>query len=202
MVFSSFFFHMGIWKQKLLKRTKETKGNCIETSKSIVHKRTTKHQKVVWTSQKQSCRDPSPRWHVAHIFLMTRGTRFYPDYPPSGFSQEYTWCASPIRTPSGRGTRHSQTSHLDDRHITSGRPTYPIRICCSDHWLKWANLATSFWQLATTHILSPAKRKDKSDDKSPPMISDSHDLWQLSVGWWWPCHHLEASWRAKKSSHH
>ena len=30
----------------------------------------------------------------------------------------------------------------------------------------------------------------------------SHDLWQPSIGWWWPCHHLEASWRAKKSSHH
>ena len=41
-----FFFYMGIWKQKLLKRTKETKGKCIETSKSIVHNRTTKHQKA------------------------------------------------------------------------------------------------------------------------------------------------------------
>ncbi|RVW55627.1 hypothetical protein CK203_088102 [Vitis vinifera] len=53
--------------------------------------------------------------------------QLHPDFPKGD-----TWRASPIRTFSGRGTRHSQTSHPDDRHITSGRPTYPIRICCPD----------------------------------------------------------------------
>ena len=57
-------------------------------------------------------------WHVFSSGLL-----------PSGFPQEYTWRASPIRTSSGRSTRHSQISHPDDRHITSRRPTYPIRIC-------------------------------------------------------------------------
>ena len=34
--------------------------------------------------------------------------------------------------------------------------TYPIRICCPDHWLKWASLAMSFRQLATAHVLPPS----------------------------------------------
>ena len=63
---------------------------------------------------------PDDTWH---IFL-------------SGFPQEDTWRASPIRTSLGRSTRHSQTSHPDDRHITSGRPTYPIRICLSESLTK------------------------------------------------------------------
>ena len=68
---------------------------------------------------------PNDTWHV-----------FLSRLAPSGFHQEDTWRASPIRTPSGRGTRHSQTSHPDDRHITSGRPTYPIRICLSGSLTK------------------------------------------------------------------
>ena len=33
---------------------------------------------------------------------------------------------------------------------------YPIRICCPDHWLKCTSLATSFQQLATTHVPPPS----------------------------------------------
>ena len=32
---------------------------------------------------------------------------------------------------------------------------YPIRICCPDHCLKWASLATSFRQPATAHVSPP-----------------------------------------------
>ena len=145
--------------------------------------------------------------HGAH-FLMTLGTRFYPDYPPSGFSQEYTWCASPIRTPSGRGTRHSQTSHLDDRHITSGRPTYPIRIC----FVRIVDWSKQVLHIIPTTCHGPrsatcrVKGQEWSDGKSLPTIFDSrgasHDFCQPPVGWWWPCHHLEASWQTKISPYH
>ena len=33
---------------------------------------------------------------------------------------------------------------------------YPIRICCPDHWLMWASLATSFRQPAIAHIPPPS----------------------------------------------
>ena len=68
---------------------------------------------------------PDDTWHA-----------FLSGSAPSGFPQEDTWRASPIRTSSGRSTRHSQTSHPDDRHITSGQPTYPIRICLSGSLTK------------------------------------------------------------------
>ena len=50
------------------------------------------------------------------------------------------------------------------------------------------------------------KGQEWSDGKSLPTISDSHgashDLCQPPVGWWWPCHHLVASWQAKISLYH
>ena len=33
---------------------------------------------------------------------------------------------------------------------------YPIRICCPDHWLMWASLASSFGQPATDHVPPPS----------------------------------------------
>ena len=33
---------------------------------------------------------------------------------------------------------------------------YPVRICCPDHWLMWASLATSFHQPATAHVPPPS----------------------------------------------
>ena len=68
---------------------------------------------------------PNDTWHA-----------FLSGLAPSGFPQEDTWRVSPIWTPSGRSTRHSLTSHPNDRHITSGRPTYPIRICLSGSLIK------------------------------------------------------------------
>ena len=106
---------------------------------------------------------------------------------PSGSPQEDTWHASPIRTPLGRGTRHSQASHPDDRHITSGRPTYPIRIYLSGSLIDVSKSCTSFRQPATAHVSSPAERKDRNDGTSLPTISNSrdasHNLCQPPVGW-------------------
>ena len=67
---------------------------------------------------------------------------------------------------------------------------YPIRI----HWIIDCTK-----QILLSHLrqLWPAKRKDKSDDKSPPTISDSRlqgdDDSAITS---------ETSWQAKKSSHH
>ena len=41
-------------------------------------------------------------------------------------------------------------------NITPWTIAYPIRICCLDHWLKWASLATSFRRPATTHVPLPS----------------------------------------------
>ena len=71
---------------------------------------------------------PPPWWHVTHTSWW-HVARILIRITQSGSPQEYMWRASPIRTSSGRSTQHLQISHLDDRHITSGRPTYPIRIC-------------------------------------------------------------------------
>ena len=80
---------------------------------------------------------PDDMWH-AFLFGLA----------PSGFLQEDTWRASPIRIPSGRGTRHSQTSHPDDRHITFGRQTYPIRICSSGSLTK---VSKSYYVIPTAY---------------------------------------------------
>ena len=103
---------------------------------------------------------------------------------PSRLPKEGHVVRSPIRTSSGRSTRHSQTSHL--------------RICCPDRWLKWASLTTSFWQPA---YHSPRSATCRAKGQEWWQVT-SHDLWQPSVGWWWPYHHIEASWRAKKSPYH
>ena len=164
------------------------------------------------------CRDPSPWWrvthfswwHVAHISIMIIPILISPrgHVARSGFPQEDTWCASPIWTSSGRGTRHSQTLHPDDRHITFGRPTYPIRICFV-RIVDWSKQVLHVIPISCHDPRSATYRvkwHEWNDGKSPPTISDnrdtSHDLCQLPVGWWWLCHHLEASWQTKISPYH
>ena len=61
---------------------------------------------VVYMNGNEYCRDPSHTWHTSpddawHTFSS--------GLISSGSPQEYTWRASPIRTPSRKGTRHSQT---------------------------------------------------------------------------------------------
>ena len=90
--------------------------------------------------------------------LMTRGTRFYPDFPTRT-------CGALLLSglSSGRGTRHSRTLHLDDHHIASGRPTYPIRICLSGSLTEVSKSCTSFQQPATTHVPPLAEWKDRNE---------------------------------------
>ena len=79
---------------------------------------------------------------------MTRSAHRYPEQlhldSPRGHATR-----SPIRTPSGRSTRHFA-------NITPRMIAYPIRICCLDHWLKCTSLATSFRQPATAHVPPPS----------------------------------------------
>ena len=90
------------------------------------------------------------------------------------FPQGDTWRASPIRTPSGRSTWHSQTSHLDDRHIASGRPTYPIRICLSGSLTK---VSKSYYVIPTAcHGPRSATCRVKRQEW---WQVTSYDLWQL-----------------------
>ena len=89
---------------------------------------------------RQHCRDPSPWWHVARLVVWSdsiwtpqRGTRGTLPYPDS-----------------------LREKHTALANITPWMIAYPIRICCPDHWLKWASLATSFRQLATAHVPPPS----------------------------------------------
>ena len=85
-----------------------------------------------------------------------------------------TWHASPIWTSSGRSTRHSQTSHPDDRHITSGRPTYPIRICFFGSLTK---VSKSYYVISTAcHDPRFATCRVKGQEW---WQVTSYDLWQL-----------------------
>ncbi|RVW70355.1 hypothetical protein CK203_048714 [Vitis vinifera] len=92
----------------------------------------------------ESMRSKIRLWFLLSAQMVTVGTpppddtwhAFLSGSASSGSPQEDTWHASPIRTPLGRDTRHSQTSHPDDRHITFGRSTYPIRICFSGSLTK------------------------------------------------------------------
>ena len=103
---------------------------------------------------------PDDTWHTLpgdtwHTFLS--------GLIPSGFSQEYTWRASPIQTPKeeAHDTRkhHIRTtaiSHPNDRHILSG---YVL----SGSLTKVSKSYTSFQQPTTTHVPSPAEWKDRNE---------------------------------------
>ena len=85
------------------------------------------------------CRDPSAWWHGARKAIRINSIRI---------PQEDMWRAPLSGLPQGEA--HGTREH-------HGRTiTYPIRICCLDHWLKWASLAMSFRQLATAHVLPPS----------------------------------------------
>nr|CAN61838.1 hypothetical protein VITISV_018856 [Vitis vinifera] len=101
---------------------------------------------------------------ISHFFI---GTKLHPDFP-----QEDMWRASPIRTPSGRSTRHSQISHPDDRHITSGRPTYPIRICLSESLTKPQRLPRSLSAVRRVMMTLPPPRGIMTKPKSLPTIKE------------------------------
>ena len=91
----------------------------------------------------------------------------------SGSPQEDTWLASPIRTPLGRGTQHSQTSHPDDCHITSRRPTYPIQICLSGLLTK---VSKSYYVIPTA-CHGPRFAACRAKGQEWWQVT-SHDLWQ------------------------
>ena len=68
---------------------------------------------------------------------------------PSGFSKRI--CGA-LPYPDSLREKHTALAIITPRTIA-----YPIRICCPDHWLKWASLATSFRQPATAcHSLCSA----------------------------------------------
>ena len=67
---------------------------------------------------------------------------------PSGFPKRT--CGA-LRYPDSLREKHTVLVNITPRRIA-----YPIRICCPDHWLKWASLATSLRQLATAHIPLPS----------------------------------------------
>ena len=96
-------------------------------------------------------------WHV-----------FLSGLAPSGFPQEYTWWASPIRTPLERGTRHSQTSHPDDQHILSGSLTkvsksyYVIPIACHNPRFATCRAKGQEWWQVTSYDLWQLRRLPRS----------------------------------------
>ena len=78
------------------------------------------------------CRDPSPGWHGASKAILINSIRI---------PQEDTWRAPLSGLP-------QREAHDTCEHHTR-TIAYPIRICCSDHWLMWASLAT-------THVPPPS----------------------------------------------
>ena len=100
------------------------------THTSILHSRRTSnigsHNPWVVTSDPiVGTPSPDDTWHTS----LSGAT-------PSGFPQEDTWRAPLSGLPQGK--THSTREH----YIWT--TAYPIRICCPDHWLKWACLTTSF----------------------------------------------------------
>ena len=162
-------------------------------------------------------------------FLMTCGTYSHPDYPTgislkvhvarlflSGLPQ-----GDLIRiSPRVHLARFSYPDFLREKHmtlanITSGRSSYHIRttdISYPDMFVRIIDWSKQVLHVITTVCHGPrsatcrVKGQEWSDGKSLPTISDSpgasHDLCQPPVGWWWPCHHLVASWQAKISLYH
>ena len=64
-------------------------------------------------------------------------------------------------------------------NITPRTIAYPIRICCLNHWLKWASLATSFRQLDIAHVPPP------SDGVSKLLCHGfQRTLLNLKLLWW------------------
>ena len=119
---------------------------------------------------------------------MTRGAHLYPDqlypYPPRGHVTRRIYPGPP-----GGHTTLSNII-LGRCSILSG---YIVQIID----LKKQAMLSHPRQPVTAHVPPPAERKDRSDGKSPPTISDSRlggdDDSTITSG---------TSWQAKKSSHH
>ena len=76
------------------------------------------------------CRDPSPWWHGARIAIRSNSIRI---------PQVDTWRAPLSGLPQGEA--HGTREH-------HGRTiTYPIRICCPDHWLPLPSCPDIFYSL-------------------------------------------------------
>ena len=84
---------------------------------------------------------------------------------PSGLPKR-TRGALPIRTPQGRHTALSDI--IPERCSILPGPIIRIIDCSEQALLSHPR------QPATAHVPPPAGRKDRSDGKSPPTISDSH----------------------------
>ncbi|RVW31754.1 hypothetical protein CK203_106681 [Vitis vinifera] len=77
---------------------------------------------------------------------------------PDGMSAEKNsgcdiseWNGGALLYPDSLRKKHTTLAIITPRTIA-----YPIRICCSNHWLKCTSLATSFQQPATTHVPPPS----------------------------------------------
>ena len=91
---------------------------------------------------------------------------------PSGFSKRI--CGA-LPYPTSLKEKHTSLAIIIPRTIT-----YPIQICCPDHWLKCTSLATSFRQPATAHVPPssdsvsgrPVRTSFAMDSKELSSISD------------------------------
>ena len=105
------------------------------------------------------CRDPSPWWHVARISI---------------------WISSIQISPRGHVTRFPYPDSLRERHttltnITSGQPTYPIRICLSGSLTK---VSKSYYVIPTA-CHSPRSATCRAKGQEWWQVT-SHDLWKSS----------------------
>ena len=108
---------------------------------------------------------------------------------PSGLPQEDTWRAPLFGLPQGKA--HGTCEH----HIQTVAYPYPDMLSRS-----LTKVSKPYYVIPTAcHSLRSAACRAKRQEWWQVA---SHDLRQSSIGWWWPCHHLEASWRVKRSSHH
>ena len=102
------------------------------------------------------CYPDSPSRKAAQCYPNSpsrKAAKCYPDSPSGKAVQCYT--DSPSRkaaqcypdSPSGKAAQCYPDFPSGKAHDTREHHTqtiaYPIRICCPDHWLKWANLATA-----------------------------------------------------------
>ena len=132
------------------------------------------------------------REHVACIDIRIK---LHPD-SPRGY-------VTPFPYPDSLRVRHTTLAN-----ITSGRPTYPIRICLSGsltevskscYIILTACHSDSLTQPTirrlqgkrTKRVASHLRRSVACRTKGREWWQvTSHDLCQPPTGWWWPCHHL------------
>ena len=149
------------------------------------------------------CRDPSPHvahiswWHVAHILIRINLIQISPRVHVARFSY-----------PDSLMERHTTLTNITSRRL-------PQRTQMTDIYYPDMFVWIIDWSKQVLHVITTAchgprsatyrvKGQEWSDGKSLPTISDnpraSHDLCQPLVRWWWPCHHLVASWQTQNIS--